>query len=502
MPHFTQPISSTPESDEKDLLIRNLAEKLKKLTSRIQGVEGKSKEEAIETFREYATCWRFEVAKVRPALEEEQMNKFFVRTQDSQYYERLMMIENHKFSDIIKLGERIEEGIKSGMVTNFKALQVTNKALQSGVVSNKRDVWAVMVSQRTKSPLKYQAYPTPPLTYQPTPNYQAPSPSYQAPPPTYQSLLPPIYQPTSSRYSQPAHVYQTYNAQPSHYQSPHARQNFPRPRPNFDCRPPKQYTVIAEPIDQLYERLKVVGYVTPIPTATPENPSQWVNPNKSCAYHFGIKRHTIDECRYLKDKIRSLIDNKIIVAKEPAPNVRNHPLPDHKGGVQIQPFDDVEVNMSIPFEFEATSSAKAPTPIEVEFVSPANAPAPFEVAVLPPKAHALFGNSEAHKNALLKVLSEAYLPSNISGKEMANMLGQVLESHKITFHEDELSPKGLGHNKALHITVQCEDYFITRILIDGGSSLNICTLVMLKKLGKKLHEIKDGAISVKAFDSS
>ncbi|XP_070007671.1 uncharacterized protein [Nicotiana sylvestris] len=85
---------------------------------------------------------------------------------------------------------------------------------------------------------------------------------------------------------------------------------------------------------------------------------------------------------------------------------------------------------------------------------------------------------------------------------MANMVGQVLESHDITFHVDELPPERLRHNKALHITVQYEDYFITRILIDGGSSLNICPLVTLKKLGKRLHEIKDGAINVKAFDGS
>ncbi|XP_070014307.1 uncharacterized protein [Nicotiana sylvestris] len=379
------------------------------------------KKKPTETFREYATRWRSKAAKDRPTLEEEQMNKFFVRAQDPQYYERLMKIKNHKFSDIIKLGERIEECIKSGMVTNFEALQATNKTLQSGGVSKKRDVGAMM----------------------------------------------------------------------------------------------------------------------------------------------------------------------------------------------IQPSEDAEVNMSVPFEFEAAPSTKTPTPIEVEFVSPANAPAPFEVAVLPPKAHgplevriatpipvamstmtpfhtnvvpwdyiaeakrkdkvrfeetvaaqgmtrtgrvytlehlvesskqasnrpplieigpddlwrkiqareysvidqlnkmpaqmsipSLLQNSEAHKNALLKVLSEAYVPSNITGGEMDNMVGQVLESHKITFHEDELPPEGLGHNKALHITVQCEDYFITRILIDRGSNLNICLLVTLKKLGKGLHEIKDGAINVKAFDGS
>ncbi|XP_033511834.2 uncharacterized protein [Nicotiana tomentosiformis] len=80
------------------------------------------KKKPTETLHEYATHWRSEAAKARPTIEEEQMNKFFVRAQDPQYYERLMVIENHKFSDIIKLGERIEEGIKTGMVTNFEAL--------------------------------------------------------------------------------------------------------------------------------------------------------------------------------------------------------------------------------------------------------------------------------------------------------------------------------------------------------------------------------------------
>ena len=77
-------------------------------------------------------------------------------------------------------------------------------------------------------------------------------------------------------------------------------------------------------------------------------------------------------------------------------------------------------------------------------------------------------SSDVHKNDLLKVLSEAYVPSNITGGEMANMVGKVLESHKITFHEDELPPEGLSHNRALHVTVQFEDKFIARVLIDGG----------------------------------
>ncbi|XP_070042731.1 uncharacterized protein [Nicotiana tomentosiformis] len=346
------------------------------------------KKKPTETFREYATQWRSKAAKVRPALEEEQMNKFFVRAQDPQYYKRLMVTENHKFSDIIKLGERIEEGIKSGMLTNFEALQATIKALQSGGISKKNEVGAVMVAQGTKSPLTYQT-------------------------------TSPTYHPSPPRYPQPATTYHTYNTQPAYYHSPPARQNYQKPIPNFDRRPPRQYTPIAEPIDQLYERLKAAGYVTSIPAVAMENSSQWVNLNNTCAYHSGMKGHTIDECRTLKDTIQTLIDTKVIQAKEAAPNVRNNPLPDHRGEgvnvietdeewdpegsigliqegddpkkpavtltpivVQIQPPVEVEVAGPTPFEVETT-----PAPFEIELTTPftvmvASTP-PFKSNVVP-----------------------------------------------------------------------------------------------------------------------
>ncbi|XP_070013013.1 uncharacterized protein [Nicotiana sylvestris] len=465
------------------------------------------KKKPTETFREYVTHWRSEAANVKPSLDEEQMNKFVVRAQDPQYYERLMVIENHKFSDIIKLGERIEEGIKSGIVTNFEALQAKNKALQSGSISKKKDVGAAMVAQRLR----------------------------------------------------------------------------------YSC----SRCGIRESIE-------------------------WVNPNKTCVFHSGMKGHTTDECRALKDKIQTLIDNKFIQSKEATPNVRNNPLPDHRGGgihvietneewvpkgsigliregddfkpsftlapivVQTQSPIEVEVAASVPFEVEVAPLAATPVPFEEEVVAPftviVSTIPPFNSKSIPwdyiaearqkgkakmeeskatqgmtrtgriytpkylegPSKDAtakqpiieigpddiwrkvqateyssinhlnktpsqisilsLLQNSEAHKNALMKVLSEAYVPNNITSGEMANMVGQVLESHKITFHEDELPPEGLNHNRALHITVQYEDYFITRVLIDRVSSLNIFPLTTPKRLGKGLYEIQEETMNVKAFD--
>ncbi|KAG5568779.1 hypothetical protein H5410_064206 [Solanum commersonii] len=64
-------------------------------------------------------------------MEESQMKDYFIRAQEPQYYDRMMLVTEKSFADIIKLGERIEEGIKNGTIINLEALQATNKALQS-----------------------------------------------------------------------------------------------------------------------------------------------------------------------------------------------------------------------------------------------------------------------------------------------------------------------------------------------------------------------------------
>nr|XP_009617788.1 uncharacterized protein LOC104110073 [Nicotiana tomentosiformis] len=485
-----------------------------------------------------------------------------------------MVIEDHKFSDIIKLGEKIEEGIKSGMLTNFEALQAANKALQSGCISKlkkKKEVSAVMVAQGPRTPL-----------------------TYQTPPPSYKHIPPTYHYPTIQQ-----HVYDT---QPVYFQSPPPTyQNYPRPRANFERRPPRQYTPLAELIAQLYERLKVEGYITTIPPAV-DTPTKWVNPNKSCAYHSGMKWHTLEECRSLKDKIQTLIDTKLIHLKRSTPNVHNNPLPDHKeGGVHMIDTDEewdeegsigfirdgdtvvvppvvpppavvrvcapfvVELavsrspftftvapspvynSRSVPWDYEAEARRKGKSKIEEAGATQGmtrtgrvytpesmtqggsskenmQRPPVVEVGVeeiwrkVQAKEYSvvkhlnktpaqisilsLLQNSDAHKNALMNVLSEAYVPANITSKDMANMVGHIFETHKISFHEYELPPEGLSHNKALHITVQHENKFIFRVLIDGDSSLNICPLTTLRKFGINLFEIHEGSMNVKAFDRS
>ncbi|XP_060202527.1 uncharacterized protein LOC132630957 [Lycium barbarum] len=115
---------------------------------------------------------------------------------------------------------------------------------------------------------------------------------------------------------------------------------------------------------------------------------------------------------------------------------------------------------------------------------------------------ALLMNFETHRNALVKVLNEAYVPAETSSEKLSAMVGEVLEAHKVSFHDDELPPEGLGHNKALNITGRCRDKFISKVLIDGGSAVNICPVTTLRALGMDVGKLRDSHVRVKGFDGA
>ncbi|XP_071918910.1 uncharacterized protein [Coffea arabica] len=94
--------------------------------------------------------------------------------------------------------------------------------------------------------------------------------------------------------------------------------------------------------------------------------------------------------------------------------------------------------------------------------------------------------SELHRKALLKVLTEA----------------QVLASNQISFSDEDLILDGIGHNKALYISVRCNGKLLPRVLIDNGSALNICPWNTLIKLGFQEAKLRPSAIVVRGFDGA
>ena len=54
-----------------------------------------------------------------------------------------------------------------------------------------------------------------------------------------------------------------------------------------------------------------------------------------------------------------------------------------------------------------------------------------------------------------------------------SIIGNITADNYLTFTDDEIPSKGMGHNKALHISVKCKYHIIAKVLVDHGFSLNV-----------------------------
>ena len=87
----------------------------------------------------------------------------------------------------------------------------------------------------------------------------------------------------------------------------------------------------------------------------------------------------------------------------------------------------------------------------------------------------LFLTSEPHREVLFKILSEIQVLKSIPVEKFPPVIENILISNHITFSNNDSTPKGIGHNRPLYITVHCNGKFLPKILMDNGLVLKICS---------------------------
>ncbi|XP_050895784.1 uncharacterized protein LOC127102458 [Lathyrus oleraceus] len=229
-------------------------------------------QESSETFKEYAQRWREMAYR-------------------GLYFEKMIGSSSSNFAYIATIGERIENGVKSGKNTGTVSQSAVNKKPQ-GIFKKKKE----------------GEYQQPPFQYQPQNHNQQPAPT------------------------QPAQTQQ--NAYDNRGQG--QGQNY---RNNYGKRP--QIDKILVPYAQLVPYLIHVGDLVPkeIPQAIPPyHPKHY--PNASCAYHTGYIGHSTKDCWSLKNKIQELMNQKILSFSEEKPNVKTNALPNHNGSAVNAVIDE------------------------------------------------------------------------------------------------------------------------------------------------------------------
>ena len=105
------------------------------------------KQKPTESYREFAYRWRKEAARVRPPMNEKEIVEVFVRVQEPEYYDRIIFLIGAKFAEIVKVGETIEDDLKSG-----KIARVSASPGSSGLMRKKREEVAAVSYGGRKTP--------------------------------------------------------------------------------------------------------------------------------------------------------------------------------------------------------------------------------------------------------------------------------------------------------------------------------------------------------------
>ena len=102
----------------------------------------------------------------------------------------------------------------------------------------------------------------------------------------------------------------------------------------------------------------------------------------------------------------------------------------------------------------------------------------------------------------MKVLKETCVPTSATESAFEGMVSTVLATNQISFMDDELPLEGREHTLPMYIIVKCEDMIIARVLIDNGSTLNVCLMSTLKCLNMDTSLICPTTMIVRAFDGT
>jgi len=122
---------------------------------------------------------------------------------------------------------------------------------------------------------------------------------------------------------------------------------------------------------------------------------------------------------------------------------------------------------------------------------------PSKISIL-----SLLINSDAHKEALMKVLEQAFVEHEVIVGQFEGIVGNITACNSLSFSEEELPAEGKNHNLVLHISVNCKTDALSNVLVDTGSSLNVMAKATYDQLSYKDSPLRRSKVIGKDFDGS
>ena len=90
----------------------------------------------------------------------------------------------------------------------------------------------------------------------------------------------------------------------------------------------------------------------------------------------------------------------------------------------------------------------------------------------------------------------------MSIEKFGGIINNITASNYLTFTYEEIPIEWRGHNKAQHVSVECVDHMVAKVLVDNDSSLNVMPKATLDKLFFDTSYMRPSSMVVRAFDGS
>ena len=82
----------------------------------------------------------------------------------------------------------------------------------------------------------------------------------------------------------------------------------------------------------------------------------------------------------------------------------------------------------------------------------------------------------------MRVLDQAFVESDTPLDQLSSVVGNITSFNNLSFRDDKLPDEGRNHNLSLHISMNCKNDSLLKVLIDNGSTLNVIPRSTLMKL--------------------
>ncbi|XP_070015245.1 uncharacterized protein [Nicotiana sylvestris] len=127
-PILAIPTSESATAEENRTLRLRMGQRQRTTKNSLSNLKKKSS----ESFRVYVVKWCEQAARVKPPMDETEMVSVFLQAQEADYYQNMMSAMGKTFAEAIKIGEMVENYLKTGRILSQFTIKATSHAIQGG----------------------------------------------------------------------------------------------------------------------------------------------------------------------------------------------------------------------------------------------------------------------------------------------------------------------------------------------------------------------------------